>query len=300
MLFLEYIAGVAPRYPDVMKILFLLFAAAAVWGQETPPPADPVVLTVGSEKITKSQFEQILGGLSDQQRTQAQTPQGKRQIAERLAELKVLAQAAREQKLDQDPKIQSQLKLQSDQVLANVLFQQLGNKAKPDEAAVRAFYAVHKQDWEEIKARHILIRMQGSQVPAKPNQKDLTDAEALAKAQEIRAKIVAGADFATEAKAESDDTGTGQNGGELGSFAKGRMVPAFEQAAFALEVGKVSEPVKTPFGYHLILVESHTTKTFDEVRQEIEAKMKPEQAKKGLEELKEKTPTVFNESYFGK
>ncbi len=283
-----------------MKILFLLFAAAAAWAQETPPPADPVVLTVGSEKITKSQFEQILDTLSPQQRSEAQTPKGKRQIAERLAELKVLAQAAREQKLDQNPKVQLQLKLQSDQLLANILFQELGNSAKPDDAAVRAFYAVHKQDWEELKAKHILIRMQGSAVPVKPNQKDLTDAEALAKAQEIRAKIVAGADFAAEAKAESDDTGTAQFGGELGTFAKGRMVPAFEQAAFALEVGKLSEPVKTPFGYHLILVEEHITKPFDAVRPEIEAKMKPELAKKGLEQLKEKTPTVFNETYFGK
>lgn len=283
-----------------MKILFLLLATAVAWAQETLPPPDPVVITVGSEKITKSQFEQILDTLSAQQRSQAQTPKGKREIAEQLAELVVLAQAARAQKLDQDPKVQSQLKLQSDQVLANNLYQKLGNDAKPDEAAVRAFYAVHKQDWEELKARHILIRAQGSPIPLKPSQKDLTDAEALAKAQEIRAKIIAGADFATEAKAESDDSGTAQFGGELGTFAKGRMVPAFEKAAFALDVGKVSEPVKTPFGYHLILVESHTTKPFEDVSLEIELKMKPELAKKGLEELKEKTPTVLNEDYFGK
>ena len=60
---------------------------------------------------------------------------------------------------------------------------------------MRAYYAEHKQDWDEVKARHILIRMQGSRVPVREGHKDLTDDEALAKAKEVRAKIVAGAKF---------------------------------------------------------------------------------------------------------
>ncbi len=78
------------------------------------------------------------------------------------------------------------------------------------------------------------------------------------------------------------------------------MVPSFDKAAFAAEPGKVTEPVKSQFGYHLILVEEHKTKSFEEVRKQIEAKLGPELAQKRVAELKTKTTAVLNESYFGK
>jgi foldase protein PrsA len=117
---------------------------------------------------------------------------------------------------------------------------------------------------------------------------------------ELRAKVVAGENFAKLAETESDDVGTATRGGDLGSFGKGRMVPAFEKAAFAAEIGKVTEPVKSQFGYHLILVEEHGTKTFDEVKPEIEQKTKPDMAQKALAELKTKVNVVYDETYFGK
>jgi peptidyl-prolyl cis-trans isomerase C len=283
-----------------MKLVLVSLCAVIAWGQQPAAPADPVVITVGSETITKSQFEEIVSTLSDQQRKQAETPAGKRQLAERLAELKTLAQEARQRKVDQTPKIQTQIKLQTDQVLANVLFQELGDSNKPTDDQLHAYYDLHKADWNEVKARHILIRMKGSQVPLKPEEKDLTEAEALAKANDLRAKIIAGADFATLAKAESDDAGSGQNGGELGAFKAGQMVPEFERAAFIQEVGKVSEPVKTQFGYHLILVESRSSKPFEDVRAEIAQKMKPELAQKGLDAILKKTTVVYSDTYFGK
>jgi parvulin-like peptidyl-prolyl isomerase len=80
------------------------------------------------------------------------------------------------------------------------------------------------------------------------------DAEALALANELRSRILAGEDFAVLASAYSDDTSSGPNGGDLGWFGKGRMVAPFEEAAFSLPVGQVSEPIKSDFGYHLIEV----------------------------------------------
>src|SRR5207248_491234 len=130
---------------------------------------------------------------------------------------------------------QAHLGLQTDQFLARMVYQELGNNTKADDAALHAYYDAHKKEWEEVKARHILIRFQGSQLPLKPNQKDLTDSEALAKVKDIREKIEAGGDFAKFAATESDDSGTAANGGDLGPFARGRMAPAFEQAAFSLE-----------------------------------------------------------------
>jgi peptidyl-prolyl cis-trans isomerase C len=286
-----------------MKKLTLLFAAALAWGQQPPaaPAAadDPVVLTIGADKITKSQFEAMVSTLPAQQRAQITTPEQRRKVAEQLAELKTLAQEARAHKLDQLPEVKVKLALQADQVLANAEYQTLGNRPA-DDAAAKAFYDSHKQDFEEVTAKHILIRFQGSPAPLRLGAKELTDAEALQKAKDLRAKIIAGAKFADVAKAESDDTGSGANGGDLGSFTKGRMVPEFEKAAYSQPVGEVGEPVKTQYGYHIILVEKRESKPFEQAKAEIEQRLGPEQAQKGLEELKKKTPVVYDESYFGK
>lgn len=286
-----------------MKKLTILFAAALAWGQQPPaaPAAadDPVVLTIGADKITKSQFEAMVATLPAQQRAQITTPEQRRKVAEQLAELKTLAQEARAHKLDQLPEVKVKLALQADQVLANAEYQTLGNRPA-DDAAAKAFYDSHKQDFEEVTAKHILIRFQGSPAPLRLGQKELTDAEALQKAKDLRAKIIAGAKFADLAKAESDDTGSGANGGDLGSFTKGRMVPEFEKAAFSQPVGEVGEPVKTQYGYHIILVEKRESKPFEQAKAEIEQRLGPEQAQKGLEELKKKTTVVYDESYFGK
>jgi parvulin-like peptidyl-prolyl isomerase len=93
------------------------------------------------------------------------------------------------------------------------------------------------------------------------------DAEALALANELRNRILAGEDFAALAGAYSDDTGSGANGGDLGWFGKGRMVAPFEEAAFSLPVGEVSKPVKTDFGYHLIeVIEKDPARAKDEAQ----------------------------------
>ena len=97
----------------------------------------------------------------------------------------------------------------------------------------------------EIEARHILVTPEGEE-----------PADTLAAYQtivDLRQRVQAGEDFAELARQFSDDTGSGARGGDLGSFGTGRMVPPFEQAAFALEnVGDLSEPVRSRFGYHLI------------------------------------------------
>lgn len=287
-----------------MKNFALLFGAAALaWGQQpaaqSAPANDPVVLTIGTEKITQSQFEAMIATLPAQQRAQITTPEQKKKVAEQLAELKILAQDARAHKLDQDPQMKVKLALGADQVLAQADYQAMGSRPA-DDAAARAFYDSHLEDFQEVTARHILIRTQGSQAPLRPGQKELTDAEALQKAKDLRAKIIAGASFADIAKADSDDTGSGANGGDLGAFTKGKMVPEFEKAAFSQKIGEVGEPVKTQFGYHLILVEKRETKPFEAAKAEIEQRLGPEQAQKGLDELKKKSPVVYDESYFGK
>jgi peptidyl-prolyl cis-trans isomerase C len=291
---------------EFMKSLaFLLsmvvLSVVSLWGQPATPAAaaDPVVLTIGSEKITQSMFQEIIASLPAQQQAQLTTPAARRSLAEQVAELKVMAQEARARKLDQSAAVKAKMALQSDQILANAVYQDL-TAGDPDDAALQAYYAEHKQDWEEVKARHILIRMKGSRVPLRDGHKELTDEEALAKAKEVRAKILAGAKFEDEAKVESDDTGSGENGGDLGTFGQGQMVPEFDDVVFKAPIGQVTEPIKTAYGYHLILVEERKSKPFEDAKGEIEQKIRPEMGQKAIDALKAKTPVVYDEAYFGK
>nr|WP_308870983.1 peptidyl-prolyl cis-trans isomerase [Orenia metallireducens] len=114
------------------------------------------------------------------------------------------------------------------------------------EEEVENYYEENKSKFKRparVKARHILVTTD-----------DKTDQEAKAKAKEVINKLKEGADFATLAKEYSEGP-SAENGGDLGYFSKGQMVPAFEQAAFNLQVDEISEPVKTKFGYHIIKVE---------------------------------------------
>jgi parvulin-like peptidyl-prolyl isomerase len=287
-----------------LGLALVWLSVAPAWSQQPAATADPVVLTVGKEKITKSEFERLFEEVSRsmpaEQRGALQGPQGRRQLAEQLAELKVMAQEARAQKVDQQPEVKSQIAMRVDQLLASTYYQQLGTNLKVDDAAMKSYYDEHKGEYEQVTARHILIRFKGSPAPLREGQPERSDDEALAKAKEVRAAIAAGGDFAENAKKDSDDTGSGSNGGTLGSFGHGSMVKPFEDAAFDLKVGELSEPVKTQFGYHIIQVQEHTNKSFDDARTEIEGKLRPEMAQKAIEEIKGKTEITFDKDYFGR
>jgi peptidyl-prolyl cis-trans isomerase C len=262
-------------------------------------PVDPnkVVLRIGDQTLTAADFDAYIATLPDQYRRFAMGP-GKRQFAEQLIRMRLLSQAAREHKLDQKREVQLQMEIQQSNLLAGLMFQQIAEQQKVDDAAVQAYYDQHKNEYEQVRARHILIRVQGSPVPAE-GKADLTDAEALAKAQEIRKRLQGGEDFAKLAQAESYDSGSGAQGGDLGSFARGRMVPEFEKAAFSLPVGEISEPVKTPFGYHIIQVEQHEAKKLDDLRAEIEGKLRPDLARKALETMRQQASVTLDDAYFG-
>jgi peptidyl-prolyl cis-trans isomerase C len=262
-------------------------------------PADAVVLSVGDDKLTKAQFESLLAQLPDQARAAAQGP-NRRKVADQIADLKAMAQEARKRKIDQQPGVQQLVRLQSDQALAGVLFKEIQGSVKVDDAALHAYYDQHKAQYEEAKASHILIRFQGSSVPLRAGEKDLSQEEALAKITDIRKKLVAGGSFSDMAKAESDDTGSGANGGSLGTFGHGQMVPEFEKVAFTAPVGQISEPIKTQFGYHIVKVEERKSKTFDEVKDEIAKQMKPQQAQQQMEDIRSHSGIVISDDYFGK
>jgi parvulin-like peptidyl-prolyl isomerase len=307
----------------LLRILFLSSSAAWLLAQAPPPqpapapkpavtmtmenpapktmpvvPPDRVVVAVGDLTLTAAQFDQIIDALPEQYRAVARGS-GRKQFADNVVRIAVLAQEGKRRKLDESSAYRTQSKFQDANILANMTYEEIGKNAKLDEADVRKYFEAHKAEFEQVRARHILIRVQGSPAAVRPGQKDLTEAEALAKAQDLRKRIQAGEDFAQLARQESDDTGSAVKGGDLGFFRHGQMVPSFEEAAFAMQPGDLSEPVKTPFGYHVIKVEARESKSFEDVRPELERRMRPEQAKKTLEELQKKTPVVLDPDFFG-
>jgi peptidyl-prolyl cis-trans isomerase C len=100
---------------------------------------------------------------------------------------------------------------------------------------------------EQVRASHILLMYQGSQRSRATRTKD----EALTQISDIKTQVDGGTDFASLAQQHSDCP-SGKRGGDLGSFGRGQMVKAFEEAAFGLPVGGMSGVIETPFGYHLI------------------------------------------------
>ena len=260
-------------------------------------PPETVIASIGEEKITAGEFAQLIDTLPEQVRNQARGPQ-RRQMAENLIKVKVIAQEARRQKTDQDKGFKTQAAYQMENLLAVYFLNNYLKTAKVAEEDLKKYYEEHKHEYETMRARHVLIRFKGSRVPLKADQKDLTEEEALEKAQAVRKRLLAGADFAQVAKEESDDTGSGTNGGNLGEFKHGSMVPQFDEAASKLPLNEISEPVKTQYGYHIIQVQARETKTFDEVKDEIEKKIRPQLTEKFIAELRAKAGVTIDEKYF--
>ncbi|HJH15768.1 MAG TPA: SurA N-terminal domain-containing protein, partial [Bilophila wadsworthia] len=154
------------------------------------------------------------------------------------------------------------------------------------DAAVSEYYEKNAAQFatpEMVRARHILILSN-----AKASAED--QAKAKAKIEEIAQRIKAGEDFGTVAKEVSEDPGSGPQGGELGWFAHGQMVPEFDKASFALNPGELSEPVKTQFGWHLIQLEEKKAagqKPLDEVKDQIRTRLAQDEASGKVQEALE-------------
>ena len=270
-------------------------AAAAPAAPEDP---NKVVITIGSAKITVGQWENIVAALPAQFQSYARTA-GKRAFAENLVQLNLLAGEAPKAGLDKTQKMLEQLKFQRENMLAQAMFEEIQKNAKVDDKTVQEYYDKHKNEYESVVAKHILIRVKGAPMPAPEGRPELTKEQALAKAQEIKKQLSAGGDFAAIAKKESDDTGSAEKGGDLGEFRRGMMVPPFETAAFAQKVGEVGEPVESPFGYHIIQVTEHKAKPISEVRGDVEKAMRPELAKKLVDDLRAKATVTIDDAFFG-
>jgi hypothetical protein len=179
--------------------------------------------------------------------------------------------------LDKQRKTQLQLMLQQARLLASMYEEEvLVKAAKPSQAEIDTYVKAHPE--EQVHARHILIATKSAETPTE--QGGLDKPAARAKAEEVLKRVKGGENFENLAKEYSDD-GSKQNGGDLGWFGKGRMVPEFEKAAFALQPGQTSEIVESQFGFHIIKNEGRRTGDPERAAQEVAQ----EKEKKLIEEI---------------
>ncbi|MFZ1961701.1 MAG: peptidylprolyl isomerase [Methylovirgula sp.] len=219
------------------------------------PAAAEVLATVNGTEITDADLKIAAEDLGSSVPQQLQGKARDAYLLDYLIDSELVAQKAESDKLDQDPDFAKRLAYYRGKVLAEALLGKVAKDAITPEKLQQTYDAAAKEQKPEmeIHARHILVATQA-------------EAEAALK------RIKAGEDFAKVAKEVSKDAA--DQGGDLGWFTKDRMVPEFADAAFKLNEGEVSEPIKTQFGWHIIKVEGKRQTSFppfDQVKGQVEA-----------------------------
>src|SRR5215469_13976273 len=231
-------------------LAILLIAPLAARAQDS----DPVVARANGIDIRQSDLtmaEEDIGSAMPQM-----GPEQKRDyLITYLADVVILAQAADQRQLANRGDVKQRIEFERHKALMEALLQDAGKAAMTDDVLHKVYNEAIKQtpNEEEVHARHILVATEGE-------------------AKDIEAQLKSGADFAALAKQKSKDPGAAE-GGDLGYFTKDQMVPEFAEAAFKLQKGQISDPIKTQFGWHIIKIEDKRVKptpTYDEVKGQLE------------------------------
>jgi len=244
-----------------------------------------VLATVGGREVTEQDFNLLLNSLDPQRAMQFKSEEGRNQLLQELISQELFYLDAVKSGLDQDEVYVQEAKRMQDNILKQFAIHNVLKDIKVTEGDLLDYYNGHQDMFkqsESVKASHILV-----------------DDEA--KAEEIAKEIKDGLSFEEAAKKYSSCP-SNANGGDLGHFTKGRMVPEFEAAAFDMKVGEVSAPVKTQFGYHIIKVvdkKEASIQPFDEVKnqlsQQLMAMKQQETYLNRVDELKKEYEVKINE-----
>ena len=273
-----------------LRVVFLFFliafastaiAALAADPEGAAPVKDPekVLARVEGQEIREKEVDQVLTAAGPQAAMMYDNEQGRKMILDDLVSARLLALSARKQGLDETPEFKSAL----EGFLTNLLARAAIEKAMVDVAVTdedcKKFYDENPDQFitqDEVRARHILLT------------DDVTSADKIALIQE---ELKKGVSFDVLAVEHSIDPSAQQGGGDLGFFSRGRMVPEFEEAAFALkEPGEISEPIKSNFGWHIIKLEEKKPSSvtpYDSIKPQIEQYLSNEKKNQKYQEVLE-------------
>lgn len=218
-----------------------------------------VVAKVNGKEITQQDAFKFLNEIDPQVAAQFNTPEGVQKVIEELINQELIYLDAKENNIDQEAEYKALLEESKKALLKSYALNKLISSVNPSEEELKKYYGEHREHFKNPASRtasHILV-------------------ESEEKADEVSKKIEEGLSF-EEAASQYSTCPSKENGGSLGEFTRGKLVPEFEDHAFSMEIGEVSKPVKSQFGYHIIRLED-----------------KKEEDEKSFEEVKEKVKTQF-------
>lgn len=212
-----------------------------------------VLAVAAGNEITEKDLNAIISRYPEEQRGALQNEGKKKQLLEQLISFELMNKFGKEIELDKTKEYKDAIESISKEVLTSMAINKILADITVTDDEVKKYYEDNKEAFAQpatVSARHILVE---------------TEEEAKKAKEEIASESISFGDAAMK----YSTCPSNQQGGSLGEFSKGMMVPEFEEAAFTAEIGVVTEPVKTQFGYHLILVDDKndaSTKSFDEVK----------------------------------
>ena len=231
----------------------------------------PYLAKIDKTTITQADFDREFKALPDYAQQIFTDAAGRERFLNEIVNKELLYKEAMKKGFDKSSEFNKKMEDFKKLTLVSEVFEkEIMAKSKVSDQDIRDYYDKNKDSFvmaTEIKASHILVK---------------TEEEA----QKVLARLKKGEKFEAIARAVSLDTASAKNGGDVGFFKKGQMVPEFERAAASLKVGDISIPVKTQFGYHIIKVTDKKTGApveFEKVRDLISQKLSGEKQKEAFE-----------------
>ena len=272
----------------------------------TPPSAtapDKVVITTSDFRITARDAEKMLENFPPQQRS-FYSGAGKRVLADYIVNSKLLAKEAEKRHLDESEEVRLRLTIARESILMYAARQELQKQMTATAEEAQKFLDDNITKYEEARVRRIVIQApfslpnSGTAGAEPPASKE----EALAKAEEIRKKLLAGADFEEMAAKFSTDPLSSGKGGDLGYIRRGTkahiVVPPLEQLIFSMPVGSISEVQATALGYEIVKVEDRRKPKLEDVRKEVEVDLRNQKYENLLQEMRSRQNVQIDEEYF--
>lgn len=239
----------------MVRILLNLTIAIAMLFLMSCGLSDDTVAKVGSYEIKLAEYQKMLKQRFPNRELAQLDSAARMQVLNQLIEYHQKLQAARALKLDRDPEVVDEVENQKKRILYSNYYERVIVDSIIDLSKVNEFLEKIK---EEVKASHVLIAFKG--VRGSQNNRSKEEAEQLAR--EISAQARSGVPLTELAQKYSDDPSVKNNNGDLGYFTWGRMTDSFQRAAFAMNIGEISDPVLSEFGYHVIQLEDRRPNPF--------------------------------------
>lgn len=291
---------------SLRAILIVLLLALVFLPGTTIAEDDPVLARAGKHEFKKSDLDRFLSYAPPLLRQQMQTnPEKLEMLIRHLMKQKIIADISRKEGFDRKKDVQEQLQYLTEDFLAReYIISAIVEKTSVSDDEVKEYYERNKEKFttpEQVKASHILVKIN---LGASPEEKK----KAREKAKQILEWLKKGEKFETLAEQYSEDQQSKTRGGSIGYIARGRMPKSFDEQAFSMKPGQISDVVETDYGYHIIQVEDHrdaVIKTFDEVKGSIKEQLKNELANSKVEEftkkaLKDAGLEIYTERLSGK